>query len=173
MRVLGIDPGTLNLGYGLVDEVDGKITMVNCGVLKLSSRIPVEQRLSSLHKKLSEIIACYQPDEVAIEEPFVAGNARSALAIGRAQAIAIIAATDRELPVLRYLPTQVKQQVTNYGGSSKEQVQEMVRLQLGLSQIPQSTDASDALAVARNNGIYGMWLERELVRHPKLLIAQV
>ncbi|HEX76440.1 MAG TPA: crossover junction endodeoxyribonuclease RuvC [Dehalococcoidia bacterium] len=148
MRVLGIDPGTLNQGYGVVDEGGGGITMVDCGVLTLSPKIPVEQRLCSLYRKLGEIIARYQPDEVAVEEPFVAGNARSALAVGRAQAIAILAAASRRLPVFRYLPAQVKQQVTDYGGSSKEQVQEMVKIQLGLSQSPQPSDAADALAVA-------------------------
>jgi crossover junction endodeoxyribonuclease RuvC len=148
MRVLGIDPGTLNLGYGVVDEEGVEMTMVACGALSLPSKVPVERRLSSLYRKLSEIVARYKPDEVAIEEPFVAGNARSALAIGRAQAIAILAAANENLPIFRYLPTQVKQQVTNYGGSDKEQVQEMVRLQLGLAQPPQPSDAADALAVA-------------------------
>ncbi|MBL7209832.1 MAG: crossover junction endodeoxyribonuclease RuvC, partial [Dehalococcoidia bacterium] len=122
--------------------------MVDCGAVSVSSKIPVEQRLSTLYERLGEIVARYQPDEVAIEEPFVAGNARSALAIGRAQAIAILAAANRKLPVFRYLPTQVKQQVTNYGASSKEQVQEMVRIQLGLAEAPKSSDAADALAVA-------------------------
>jgi crossover junction endodeoxyribonuclease RuvC len=148
MRVLGIDPGTLNMGYGVVDEDAGEMAMVDCGVVSLSSKVPVEQRLSSLYKKLVEIVARHQPDEVAIEEPFVAGNVRSALAIGRAQAIAMLAAANKNLPVFRYLPTQVKQQVTDYGGSSKEQVQEMVRLQLGLAEPPQPSDAADALAVA-------------------------
>ncbi|MBM4447475.1 MAG: crossover junction endodeoxyribonuclease RuvC [Chloroflexi bacterium] len=148
MRVLGIDPGTLNLGYGVVDEEAGGMVMVVCGVLSLPSKVPVERRLSSLYEKLCEIVARYKPDEVAIEEPFVAGNARSALAIGRAQATAILAAAKENLPIFRYLPTQVKQQVTDYGNSSKEQVQEMVRLQLGLAQPPQPSDAADALAVA-------------------------
>jgi len=148
MRVLGIDPGTLNLGYGVVDEDAGEMTMIDCGVLSLPSKIPVERRLSSLYKKLVEIVARYQPDEVAIEEPFVADNRRSALAVGRAQAIAILAAANKNLPVFRYLPTQVKQQVTDYGGSGKEQVQEMVRLQLGLAERPEPSDAADALAVA-------------------------
>jgi crossover junction endodeoxyribonuclease RuvC len=148
MRVLGIDPGTLNLGYGVVDEEGGEMAMVDCGVVSLSSKVPVEKRLSSLYKKLVEIVASHKPDEVAIEEPFVAGNARSALAVGRAQAVAILAAANKNLPVFRYLPTQVKQQVTDYGGSSKEQVQEMVRLQLGLAEAPQPLDAADALAVA-------------------------
>ncbi|MCJ7515157.1 MAG: crossover junction endodeoxyribonuclease RuvC [Dehalococcoidia bacterium] len=148
MRVLGIDPGTLNMGYGVVDEDAGEMAMVDYGVVSLSSKIPVEKRLSSLYKKLVEIVARHQPDEVAIEEPFVAGNVRSALAIGRAQAIAILAAANKNLPVFRYLPTQVKQQVTDYGGSGKEQVQEMVRLQLGLAERPEPSDAADALAVA-------------------------
>jgi len=148
MRVLGIDPGTLNLGYGVVDEDAGEMAFVTCGVLSLPAKVPVEKRLSSLYKKLVEVVANHRPDEVAIEEPFVAGNARSALAVGRAQAIAILAAANKNLPIFRYLPTQVKQQVTDYGGSSKEQVQEMVRLQLGLAEPPQPSDAADALAVA-------------------------
>ena len=148
MRVLGIDPGTLNLGYGLVDEVDEKITMVDCGVLTLSSKVPVEKRLCDFYNRLVEVIIRYQPDEVAIEEPFVAINARSALAVGRAQAIAILAGANKNLPIFRYLPAQVKQQVTDYGGSSKEQVQGMVKIQLGISELPHSDDAADALAVA-------------------------
>ena len=148
MRVLGIDPGTLNLGYGVVDEVADGISMVECGVLSLSSKVPVERRLSSLYSRLGEIVAHYRPDEVAIEEPFVAKNVKSALAVGRAQAIAILAAANGETPVYEYTPTQVKQRVANYGASSKEQIQEMVRLQLGLSEVPQPNDAADALAVA-------------------------
>ena len=148
MRVLGIDPGTLNLGYGVVDEDGSGMTMVACGVLSLPAKVPVERRLASLYKKLCEVVARYRPDEVAIEEPFVAGNARSALAIGRAQTIAILAAANENLPISRYMPTQVKQQVTTYGASDKEQVQEMVRLQLGLAQSPKPSDAADALAVA-------------------------
>lgn len=148
MRVLGIDPGTLNMGYGLVDEVEGKLSMVGCGVLSLSSKVPIEKRLCNFYRRLVEVINHDRPDEVAIEEPFVAINARSALAVGRAQAIAILAAANNDIPVFRYLPTQVKQQVTDYGGSSKEQVQGMVKIQLELSDFPYSEDAADALAVA-------------------------
>ncbi len=148
MRVLGIDPGTINLGYGVVDEEGAVMRIVGYGVLNLSTKVPVEKRLASLYRKLDEIVARYQPDEVAIEEPFVAGNARSALAVGRAQAIAILAAATKNLPIFRYLPAQVKQQVTDYGGSNKQQVQEMVKIQLGLPQPPKPSDAADALAVA-------------------------
>jgi len=148
MRVLGIDPGTLSFGYGIVDESSEGIVMVDCGVLTFSSRTPIEKRLCSSYRSLEEIIERYRPDVVAVEEPFVAKNARSALAIGRAQAMAMLAAANRGLAVFRYLPTQVKQQVTNYGGSDKGQVQEMVRIQLGLCQAPQPLDVTDALAVA-------------------------
>ncbi len=148
MKVLGIDPGTVTMGYGVIEAIKDEITLIDCGVLNCSRRSPIGERLSYLYGRLMDIIARYQPDAVAVEQPFVAKNARSALAIGRAQAIAILAAANREIPTSEYTPTQVKQMVTNYGASSKEQVQEMVRLQLGLSQAPQSFDAADALAIA-------------------------
>jgi crossover junction endodeoxyribonuclease RuvC len=147
MRVLGIDAGTIVLGYGVVDSGE-QMCMVCCGILKFSPRIPIEVRLGSLYAGLSKIIVEHQPDEVAIEEPFVGRNTRSALAIGRAEAVAILAAVNQGLSVYRYAPAQIKQAVTNYGRSGKEQVQEMVRLHLGLSEAPQSNDAADALATA-------------------------
>lgn len=148
MRVLGIDPGTLNMGYGIVEERGGNISMAGCGVISVPPKMPVEQRLFVLHAELSKIIAKFQPEEAAIEEPFVAGNARSALAIGRAQAVAILAAAQGGLPVFRYMPTHVKQMVTSYGRSSKDQVKQVVKLQLGVIDIPEASDAADALAVA-------------------------
>ena len=148
MRVLGIDPGTLNMGYGIVEERGGNISMAGCGVISVPQKMPVEQRLFALHAELSKIIAKFQPEEAAIEEPFVAGNARSALAIGRAQAVAILAAVQGGLPVFRYMPTQVKQMVTSYGRSSKDQVIQVVKMQLGVGDIPGASDAADALAVA-------------------------
>lgn len=148
MRVLGIDPGTVVFGYGIVDEGEEGITLVDGGVFAFLARIPAEKRLYSLYHHLNQIMDRYQPDEVAVEEPFVAQNVRTALAVGRAQAIAMLAAANQGLPVYRYSPTQVKKQVTGYGGSSKEQVQEMVKIQLGLVQFPYPEDAADALAIA-------------------------
>lgn len=148
MRVLGIDPGTLKLGFGVVDREGDRLSLVECGVISLSSKIPIEERLHMLYTELDGIIGRYSPDEVAIEEPFVAKNARSALAIGRAQAVAIIAAIQRQCGVYRYMPTQVKQQVTDYGGSSKEQVQQMVKIHLNIGGRRLSSDAADALAIA-------------------------
>ena len=148
MRVLGIDPGTITMGYGVIESSEDEITLVECGVLSCSGRSPIGERLSYLYGKLWDIITRYQPDTVAVEQPFVAKNARAALAIGRAQAIAILAATNQGIPTYEYTPTQVKQRAAGYGASSKEQIQEMVKLQLGLSQVPEPSDAADALAVA-------------------------
>jgi crossover junction endodeoxyribonuclease RuvC len=148
MRVIGIDPGTLKTGYGILYENQGRLTVVAYGTIKLSSKIAIEQRLFSLYSELNEIFDLYKPDEVAIEEPFVAGNVKSAFAIGRAQAMAILVAVTRKLPIFRYLPNQIKQQVTNYGMSTKEQVGEMVKVHLGILEEFDSRDSSDALATA-------------------------
>ena len=104
--------------------------------------------MSFLYHRLMEIIAAGEPDVVAVEQPFVmTRNMKSALAVGRAQAIALLAAANSGLPVYEYTPTQVKQVVADYGAGSKEQIQQMVRMQLGLATVPEPTDAADALAV--------------------------
>ena len=148
MRILGIDPGTVTMGYGVIEVRDDEIALFDYGALVNKARSPIGERLSFLYNGLTEIITRCQPDAVAIEQPFVAKNVKSALAIGKAQAVAILAAANHKIPIYEYTPTQVKQRVVNYGASSKEQIQEMVRLQLGLSQVPQPNDAADALAVA-------------------------
>jgi crossover junction endodeoxyribonuclease RuvC len=148
MIVLGVDPGTVTMGYGIVEASEDKVTLVDCGALIARGRSPIGERLSYLYGELTGIITRYHPDAVAVEQPFVGENVRSALAVGRAQAVAILVAANNRIPVYEYTPTQVKQRVADYGTSSKEQIQEMVRLQLGLSQAPQPSDAADALAVA-------------------------
>jgi len=148
MRILGVDPGTVTMGYGVIEAEEDKVALVDCGALTSPARTPIGERLSYLYNGLVEIISRCQPDVVAIEQPFVAKNVQSALAIGKAQAVAILAAAKSKIPSYEYTPTQVKQRVADYGASSKEQIQEMVRLQLGLSQVPQPADAADALAVA-------------------------
>ncbi len=148
MRILGVDPGTIVMGYGVIESRDDELTLIDFGALVTQARSPIGERLSYLYNKLLEIISRYQPDAVAIEQPFMAKNAKSALAIGKAQAVAILAAANKGITTYEYTPAQIKQRVANYGASSKEQIQEMVRLQLGLSQVPQPSDAADALAVA-------------------------
>jgi crossover junction endodeoxyribonuclease RuvC len=149
MRILGIDPGTVIMGYGVIIGDDDSIALVDYGTLKSPLRSPIGERLSYLYHKLMEIIARSKPDVVAVEQPFVMSrNVKSALAIGRAQAIALLAAANSGLPAYEYTPTHVKQVVADYGASSKEQIQQMVRLQLGLAAVPEPDDAADALAVA-------------------------
>ena len=148
MRVLGIDPGTVTMGYGVVESRDDEIALIDCGALVSPERSPIGERLNYLYNELLEIIQQHQPEAVVVEQPFMAKNARSALAIGRAQAIALLAATGKGIPTFEYTPAQIKQMVANYGASSKEQIQEMVKLQLGLAEVPQPDDAADALAVA-------------------------
>jgi crossover junction endodeoxyribonuclease RuvC len=137
------------MGYGIVEEQGGgNIKMLGCGVICVPQKMPIEERLCVLHDGLTRMISQYKPEVMALEEPFVAGNARSALAIGRAQAVAMLAAGQAKLPIFRYMPTQVKQLVTSYGRSSKDQVQQVVKLQLGVTDLPEAHDAADALAVA-------------------------
>jgi crossover junction endodeoxyribonuclease RuvC len=148
MIVLGIDPGTIVMGYGIISSQDEQIAVIKYGAWNTTSRSPIGERLSFLYANLTKIIAEYHPDAVAVEQPFVAKNAQSAFAVGRAQAVVILAAANNKLSCSEYTPREVKQRVTNYGASSKEQIQQMVMLQLGLDKIPEPEDAADALAVA-------------------------
>jgi crossover junction endodeoxyribonuclease RuvC len=148
MLVLGIDPGTIIAGYGLVDNSDGDLRMVAYGVIKSPQKLPTPERLSKLYYGLKEIVERYQPDVVAVEQPFVSNNVSTAFVIGRAQAVAILVAANQQIPVFEYSPAKVKHAVSSYGASSKEQMQQMVKLQLNLAELPEPADAADALAVA-------------------------
>ncbi len=136
------------MGVGVVDVAGGDMSLVGYDAIQPPRRAPLPERLHALYERLVAYIADNRPTEVAIEEPFVARNSRSAIAVGQAQAIAFLASASVGLPVHTYQPTQVKQAVTDHGGSSKEQVQEMVSILLGLPHPPRPDDASDALAVA-------------------------
>ena len=146
--ILGVDPGLRVTGYGLIAQNGSTIEAVDFGCFTVDPQLPLPERLATLFGCLQDIIARHAPSEVAVEQPFVATNARSALAIGEARALAVLAAGLAGLPVRQYTPAEVKRAVTGYGRGPKEQVQEMVRLQLGLRDLPQPFDAADALAVA-------------------------
>jgi crossover junction endodeoxyribonuclease RuvC len=148
MKILGIDPGTVVMGYGVIESDGDAISLVDFGAIKVPEKAQIGERLSLLYNELNKVILRHRPDAVAVEQPFISKNVKSAMAIGRAQAIAILAAANNHLPVCEYSPAKVKQTVAGYGTGDKEQVQEMVRLQLGLAQAPHPVDASDALAVA-------------------------
>ena len=148
MRVLGIDPGTFKMGAGVVDSEEGEISLVYVGVLSASRADPLSQRLHRLYQQLMGVIEEWRPSEVAMENPFVSRNVRAAMAIGQAQSVAMVVAAHHGLPVSGYSPPEVKRAVTDYGASSKGQVQERVGALLGLEQPPRPSDAADALAVA-------------------------
>ncbi|MFC1873104.1 crossover junction endodeoxyribonuclease RuvC [Chloroflexota bacterium] len=148
MIIMGIDPGTILMGYGFLESNAQDFTAVSFGAIATPKKATPAEKLGHLHRELLLLVDRYQPEVVAIEQPFVAKNVRSAISIGRAQAVAMLAAAERGLPAFEYTPSQVKQRVASHGAASKEQVQEMVRWQLGLSEIPEPNDAADALAVA-------------------------
>jgi len=151
MLVLGIDPGTIRMGYGLLEE-DGQMRAVDWGVVALRPSLPLEERLYQLYTHVLNMISLWQPYVVAVEEPFVGKGERQyigpALAVGQAQALVLIAAAGQGVPVHRYPPAQVKMAVADYGAATKRQVQEMVRVTLNLDEAPASSDAADALAIA-------------------------
>ena len=146
--VIGIDPGLAATGYGIIAGDTRNAEVLTYGVIRTRASRPRAARLHVIHEQVSALIAEHQPDELAIEEPYVAANVRSAFAIGEARAAAMIAAAAHGIEVFQYQPSAVKAAVTGYGGAPKEQVQAMVAMQLGLSEPPEPLDAADALAVA-------------------------
>ena len=148
MIVLGIDPGTHVMGIGVVRYKNSDLTMVHCGTIKTKNTDSLAKRLNSLFDGLTIVVNEWNPIEIAIEAPFTSQNIKAAMAIGQAQAIGMLIAAQNNLPITSYTPRQIKQSVTNYGGSSKDQVKEMVSVLLNLDTAPQSTDASDAVATA-------------------------
>lgn len=148
MRVLGVDPGTAITGYGLVESVDDDLRLITYGTITTPAGQPMADRLATLYYQLSQIIRDSQPTALAVEELFFHKNVRTALAVGQARGVVLLAASHAGLPVHEYTPLQVKDAVVGYGRATKEQVQEMVRTLLRLDVIPQPDDAADAIAVA-------------------------
>lgn len=146
--ILGIDPGTRTTGWGVVALEGGEPRALACDVISPKSRLPLEQRLEFIFSELGDIIARFQPTAMAVEEPFVGTNVRSAMAIGEARTVAMLAATLAGLPVHHYPPARIKASVAGYGQGEKAQVREMLRLQLRMDEAPADLNASDALAVA-------------------------
>lgn len=149
MLVVGIDPGTATTGYGFVqDGAQGNLLAVDYGVIVTPAGMPLENRLQILYQKLNEVLSLHHPESGAVEKLFFQRNVSTALSVGQARGVALLALAGCGLAVGEYTPLQVKQAVAGYGGADKRQVQEMVRTLLGLETIPQPDDAADALAVA-------------------------
>lgn len=146
--ILGIDPGTRATGWGVLHMVNDEPRAIACDVITPGARLPIETRLQHIFSELGDVIARHQPAVMAIEAPFIGTNARSAMAVGEARTVAMLAATLAGLQVRHYPPASVKQAVAGSGRGEKEQLREMLRLQLGAAGLPDDLNATDALAVA-------------------------
>ncbi|PSK97934.1 crossover junction endodeoxyribonuclease RuvC [Cecembia rubra] len=146
--ILGIDPGTNIMGYGLILVEGNKYSIIQFGVIHLKKYSGHELKLKKIFERITGLIDEYHPDAVALEAPFYGENVQSMLKLGRAQGVAMAAALAREIPIAEYSPKKVKQSVTGNGNSSKEQVAEMLKTLLHIKEIPKLLDATDALAVA-------------------------
>ena len=148
MKIFGIDPGSERTGYGCVETDGRRHQLIACGAITATAGDPFPQRLARIHRELAALLAAHRPECVAVESLFHAVNARSALKLGHARGVAILAAVEAGCDVVEYTPAEVKRAVVGYGRAEKHQVQQMIKLLLGLSKAPTPHDASDALAVA-------------------------
>lgn len=146
-RILGVDPGSRATGYGVIQQEGSQLHFITCGVIRANEKLSFSARLLVIHDGIYEIIEKYSPVAAAVEDVFVAVNPRSALKLGHARGVAILAAMRQGLSIYDYTPRMVKQAVVGYGNADKNQVQEMVKVLLKLTDAP-SQDAGDALAVA-------------------------
>ena len=146
--ILGIDPGTSLLGYGLIQIKEKKISLINMGVIHLSKLHSHEIKLKKIFSRILNLIDEYKPDEVAIEAPFYGKNVQSMLKLGRAQGVAMAASLYRDVPIFEYAPKKIKMSITGNGNASKEQVAGMLKSILNIKEMPKNLDASDGLAAA-------------------------
>src|SRR5690349_3537069 len=146
--ILGVDPGTSVMGYGVISIIGNQMKLVQYGVIHLSKIDSHELRLKKIFERIIQLISEYHPDEMALEAPFFGKNVQSMLKLGRAQGVAMAAALSREIPIVEYAPKKVKQSVTGNGNASKEQVAAMLKVLLKFTEDPKLYDATDALGVA-------------------------
>jgi len=148
MRIIGIDPGTGILGFGVVDVVRGKVRLITAGVITTPAHTPLDQRLEEIFDGLTDIIVETRPEVMSIEKLFFAQNVTTAMSVSHARGVAMLTGRKAKIPIAEYTPQQIKQTLTGYGKADKKQVQEMVRIHLGLKDVPKPDDCADALAAA-------------------------
>ena len=148
MIVLGIDPGTAALGYGIVERSGGRLREVDHGCLTTSPDVSLPERLLAIHTLVDELLGLHQPQLLGIERLFFSRNVQTAFAVGQARGVVLLAAAQHGTPVREATPNEVKSAITGYGAADKEQVGRMVQLVLGMSELPSPDDAADALAIA-------------------------
>ena len=146
--VMGIDPGVASTGFGIVGVASGRMSAIDGGVIEAPPGEPVERRLGSIHAELTELLTRHEPVAVALEDVYFGKNVRSAIAVGQARGVTLLAASEREIPCFDYTPQAVKMSVCGSGAAEKRQVQKMVGALLGLPRPPESDHAADALAIA-------------------------
>ena len=149
MRIIGIDPGTASVGFGIIDEEDGRLNVVTYGVIRTRPADgDASQRLQIIYQELNDLLITYEPDVAAVEELFFGRNISSAIQVGQARGVLLLALANSRIPVAEYSPPKIKEAVSGYGNASKEQVQYMVQNLLELEEKPKPDDAADGLAVA-------------------------
>ena len=148
MKIFGIDPGSDRTGYGCVARIGSRHSLVTCGSLSGRANATFPDKLQAIHTGLIALLREHRPDYVAVENIFYARNVRSALKLGHARGVALLAASEAGIPVVEYAPAEIKRAVVGYGRAEKHQVQQMIALLLGLDRPPSPHDAADALAVA-------------------------
>jgi len=146
--ILGIDPGNVIMGYGIIEQKGNKIQCLTLGVIALSKYDDIFARLQIIYTRTLGLITAYKPDELAIEAPFYGKNVQSMLKLGRAQGVAMAAALHHNIPVFEYAPRKIKMAITGNGNASKEQVSAMLQKTIGITEIPENFDATDGLAAA-------------------------
>ena len=148
MKIIGIDPGTGILGFGVIEVKRNTFSMITAGVITTPAHTPLDERLEDIFDGLTEIIAETKPDVMSIEKLFFAQNVTTAMSVSHARGVAMLTGRKAGLPIAEYTPLEIKQKLTGYGRADKKQMQEMVKVQLGLQSIPKPDDAADALAAA-------------------------
>jgi crossover junction endodeoxyribonuclease RuvC len=148
VKVLGIDPGSAALGYGIVERTGGRLREVDHGCLTTSPDLSLPERLLAIHTLVDELLALHEPDLMGVERLFFSRNVQTALGVGQARGVVLLAAAQHGTPVREATPSEVKSAIAGYGAADKAQVQRMVQLVLGMSELPRPDDAADALAIA-------------------------
>lgn len=155
MRIIGIDPGTGILGFGVIDVEKGKATLVDAGVITTPAHTPLDERLEDIFDSLTEIIKETKPEVMSIEKLFFAQNVTTAMSVSHARGVAMLTGRKARIPIAEYTPQQIKQTLTGYGKAEKKQVQEMVRIHLRLKEVPKPDDCADALGAAITHSLMG------------------
>ena len=152
MIILGIDPGFAIVGVGIIEYKGNKFRTIDYFALTTKAHTPIEERLKVIYEGIADAINKYKPDFIAIEELFFNNNAKTAIQVGQARGVILLAGVNANIPIYEYTPLQVKQALTGYGRASKSQIQQMMKSMLGLTEVPKPDDVADALAIAVCHG---------------------